>query len=225
MSAVFWALLILLVFLLAAFLYWQNSSLTVSQYEIPLDGLPEAFDGCRIVQLSDLHNKRFGKRQKPHPRRAFSPRTGAVRGTYKNCAGLCRYGQPRDGEKARGENVRCLTVVRRRRSGRQNGVFKKERCIAPGNRACGYCRFGGALRQSAGEFYALRGSQRTVPWSWRRLCDPPFAPAPSRADLSRRRRSACFKRSCAWRADPPAPCGRPACAGAGIVSKVHLRHA
>ncbi len=64
MPAVFWVLLILLVPLLAAFLYWQNSSLTVSQYEIPLDGLPEAFDGCRIVQLSDLHNKRFGKRQK-----------------------------------------------------------------------------------------------------------------------------------------------------------------
>lgn len=64
MPSVFWGILILSALLLAAFLYWQNSSLTVSQYDIPLCGLPEEFDGCRIVHLSDLHNKRFGKRQK-----------------------------------------------------------------------------------------------------------------------------------------------------------------
>lgn len=64
MPSVFWGILILSALLLAAFLYWQNSSLTVSQYDIPLCGLPEEFDGCRIVHLSDLHNKRFGKWQK-----------------------------------------------------------------------------------------------------------------------------------------------------------------
>lgn len=64
MPSVFWGILILSALLLFAFLYWQNSSLTVSQYDIPLSGLPKEFDGCRIVHLSDLHNKRFGKRQK-----------------------------------------------------------------------------------------------------------------------------------------------------------------
>lgn len=64
MPSAFWGILILSALLLAAFLYWQNSSLTVSQYDIPLCGLPEEFDGCRIVHLSDLHNKRFGKWQK-----------------------------------------------------------------------------------------------------------------------------------------------------------------
>lgn len=64
MPAVFWGILILFILLLAVFLHWQNSSLTVSQYDIPLSGLPEEFDGCRIVHLSDLHNKRFGRRQK-----------------------------------------------------------------------------------------------------------------------------------------------------------------
>ena len=64
MPSGFWGILILSALLLAAFLYWQNSSLTVSRYDIPLCGLPEEFDGCRIVHLSDLHNKRFGKWQK-----------------------------------------------------------------------------------------------------------------------------------------------------------------
>lgn len=64
MPSIFWGILILSALLLFAFLYWQNSSLTVSQYDIPLSGLPKEFDGCRIVHLSDLHNKRFGKRQK-----------------------------------------------------------------------------------------------------------------------------------------------------------------
>lgn len=64
MPSVFWGILILSALLLFAFLYWQNSSLTVSQHDIPLSGLPKEFDGCRIVHLSDLHNKRFGKRQK-----------------------------------------------------------------------------------------------------------------------------------------------------------------
>ncbi|HIS49634.1 MAG TPA: metallophosphoesterase [Candidatus Gallacutalibacter pullistercoris] len=43
--------------------YDQNNRLTVSEYEFSFSTLPESFDGLRIVQLSDLHNKRFGKKQ------------------------------------------------------------------------------------------------------------------------------------------------------------------
>lgn len=43
--------------------YDQNNHLTVSKYEFSFPNLPEPFDGFRIVQLSDLHNKRFGKKQ------------------------------------------------------------------------------------------------------------------------------------------------------------------
>lgn len=42
--------------------YDQNNRLTVSEYEFSFSTLPESFDGLRIVQLSDLHNKRFGKK-------------------------------------------------------------------------------------------------------------------------------------------------------------------
>lgn len=63
MPAVFWILLVLVILTAALFLYWSNESLTVSRYSVSLRSLPGAFDGCRIVQLSDLHNKRFGKKQ------------------------------------------------------------------------------------------------------------------------------------------------------------------
>jgi predicted MPP superfamily phosphohydrolase len=41
--------------------YLGNNWLSVSQYEIRVRRLPPALDGLRIVQLSDLHGKRFGR--------------------------------------------------------------------------------------------------------------------------------------------------------------------
>lgn len=49
---------------LAVFCYFENNALTVSEYEIVGEKLPESFDGFVIVHLSDLHNKLFGKDQK-----------------------------------------------------------------------------------------------------------------------------------------------------------------
>lgn len=37
------------------------SRLEVSHYDLPAEDLPEEFDGLKIVQLSDLHNKKYGK--------------------------------------------------------------------------------------------------------------------------------------------------------------------
>lgn len=53
-----------LVLLLAAFLIWQNNFPTVDEYAVESPALPEELDGCKIVQLSDLHNKCFGEDQK-----------------------------------------------------------------------------------------------------------------------------------------------------------------
>jgi predicted MPP superfamily phosphohydrolase len=50
--------------ILIAFLYFENSVLSISNYVISFQGLPKNFDGYKIVHLSDLHNKSFGKRQK-----------------------------------------------------------------------------------------------------------------------------------------------------------------
>lgn len=54
----------LLLLFIAAFLVWQNEALIVEEYAVESPALPEELDGCKIVQLSDLHNKRFGEDQK-----------------------------------------------------------------------------------------------------------------------------------------------------------------
>ncbi len=44
-----------------AFCLWQNTWLTVTKYDFTHSEIPVAFDGYRIVQISDLHNATFGK--------------------------------------------------------------------------------------------------------------------------------------------------------------------
>lgn len=45
---------------LAAYLYWQNNSIEISYYTSSKPEVPEEFDGFKIVQISDTHNKDFG---------------------------------------------------------------------------------------------------------------------------------------------------------------------
>ncbi len=55
----------LLIFVaIVVFCYFENNAITVSQYEIASEKIPESFDGFVIVHLSDLHNKMFGENQK-----------------------------------------------------------------------------------------------------------------------------------------------------------------
>ncbi len=61
--------------LLAGALWYENDTLCVRSYTLPVSQLPDNFSGMRIVQISDLHAKQFGrdnadllaaaKRQKP----------------------------------------------------------------------------------------------------------------------------------------------------------------
>lgn len=46
----------------AGYLWWGNNSLTVSRFTVENGAIPESFEGFRIVQLSDLHNKDFNGR-------------------------------------------------------------------------------------------------------------------------------------------------------------------
>lgn len=48
---------------LSAFLYWQNHGLTVTEMEYNGE-VPAAFNGYKILHLSDLQNQGFGKNQK-----------------------------------------------------------------------------------------------------------------------------------------------------------------
>lgn len=58
------AILFTLIFVVigCVYLIWGNNSLSVSKYTVSPENLPKNFDGYRIVQISDLHNKSFGGR-------------------------------------------------------------------------------------------------------------------------------------------------------------------
>ncbi|UJF16512.1 metallophosphoesterase [Jeotgalibaca sp. MA1X17-3] len=45
------------------FFYWQNNSITTHEIEFKNSDIPEAFEGFKILHLSDLHNKEFGTKQ------------------------------------------------------------------------------------------------------------------------------------------------------------------
>ena len=47
--------------LLAGGVWLGNNILVTEEYEYPSAALPEAFDGFRVVQLTDLHGKQFGR--------------------------------------------------------------------------------------------------------------------------------------------------------------------
>ncbi|WP_407268543.1 metallophosphoesterase [Radiobacillus sp. PE A8.2] len=48
---------------IVCFCLFQNNALVTTTYNYRSDEVPQAFDGYKIVQLSDLHNKAFGKNQ------------------------------------------------------------------------------------------------------------------------------------------------------------------
>ena len=55
------ALLIFVVLAVSLYLIFTNTSVHVSKITASSENLPELFDGFKIVQVSDLHNREFGK--------------------------------------------------------------------------------------------------------------------------------------------------------------------
>lgn len=47
-----------------AFLWWQDNVIAITKIPVQSPKVPDGFDQFRIAQISDLHNKRFGKGQK-----------------------------------------------------------------------------------------------------------------------------------------------------------------
>jgi len=56
--------LIIVFILIWMFLYYENNFIIITDITIKSHKLPDAFDGYKIVHLSDLHGKKFGKGQK-----------------------------------------------------------------------------------------------------------------------------------------------------------------
>lgn len=52
-----------LLILLIGWLIWDNERISITNYSVKSDKLPDAFQEYVIVQVSDLHNKSFGKNQ------------------------------------------------------------------------------------------------------------------------------------------------------------------
>lgn len=53
------AVSVVLIILLAAWIAYGDQNIGLTTYEVKVGGLPKAFEGLRIVQLSDLHNETF----------------------------------------------------------------------------------------------------------------------------------------------------------------------
>ena len=53
-------ILLFLAVLTATYIHWGNTSLQVTAFDPRFADLPDSFDGCRIIVLSDLHGAVFG---------------------------------------------------------------------------------------------------------------------------------------------------------------------
>lgn len=53
----------LILIFLALFFCFQNNTITISVIQYKNESIPSSFDGFRILQVSDLHNKEFGNQQ------------------------------------------------------------------------------------------------------------------------------------------------------------------
>lgn len=58
-----WKIKLALLLSLLLFLYWQNNDITITRYTYETEKIPNG-KTYKIVQISDLHNKQFGKGQK-----------------------------------------------------------------------------------------------------------------------------------------------------------------
>lgn len=57
-------IILALIAIFSIYLVWGTNSISISRYSIENSSIPESFKGFRIVQVSDLHNKEFGKDQR-----------------------------------------------------------------------------------------------------------------------------------------------------------------
>ncbi|SET61313.1 hypothetical protein SAMN05660297_02926 [Natronincola peptidivorans] len=53
----------IIVLILSLFFVWQNNAITTTKIDYSNTKIPNEFNGYRIVHISDLHNKKFGKNQ------------------------------------------------------------------------------------------------------------------------------------------------------------------
>lgn len=55
---------VVIVLILSVFLAFENNALQITDYIYKTNKISEKYDGFKIVQISDLHNKKMGKTEK-----------------------------------------------------------------------------------------------------------------------------------------------------------------
>ncbi len=68
-----------------AFLHWNNSALQLKKYDLDFEDLPPAFDGFKIVQISDFHNTKFLENKVIRYTRREMPDLIAITGDLFDC--------------------------------------------------------------------------------------------------------------------------------------------
>lgn len=68
-------IVVVIIAIISIFCLWQNNAITTTEINYCNNKIPDGFNGYRIVHISDLHNKKFGKNQERLLReiRAVSP--------------------------------------------------------------------------------------------------------------------------------------------------------
>lgn len=59
-----WTKRAIVIVLMVLFFYWQNNGIVTTHHTYTNEKIPASFDGYKVVQVSDLHNKAFGKDQR-----------------------------------------------------------------------------------------------------------------------------------------------------------------
>ncbi len=57
------AIMISIVSIIIVFLIWENKAIAITEIDYENANIPQTFAGYKIVQISDLHNTKFGKNQ------------------------------------------------------------------------------------------------------------------------------------------------------------------
>lgn len=82
-------IVIAVIALLTVFVYYNNTHLVITEYDYTNAKLPESIDGYCIVQISDLHNAKFGKDNEKllEKIRICSPDIIVITGDMVDCSG------------------------------------------------------------------------------------------------------------------------------------------
>jgi len=79
--------IVIIILIIAGFCIWQNNSIVISEHIYISSEIPATFNNFKVLQVSDLHNKNFGKDQSSIMKKInkISPDTIVITGDLIDC--------------------------------------------------------------------------------------------------------------------------------------------